>query len=503
MLPSVSITKVDFATGSVAPSPVGVLAIIAPASSGPQNVATSYTQDTQAWNDFGPSSLVGLASYVMQESGNPVVVIRPLTSTAATYGTIDVTGMTGTSVPTAGAAVPADNYDVIVTVVAGGTIGAAGLTYTYSLDGGNSTSGVQALPTGGAPITLTLPNFTRGGSPGVSFSLAAGTWIAGDFFRVLTLHAQQTSADLTTALEALRVTTIPWEAVLIDQDAATGAAALLDTWLAGLEKVGKFKMAFLNTRLKNQPHVPGTSGAVETETAYATAMGTLAAGSAPSIRVAFSTDGGEIQSTLTGLSMTRPSSLFVAARSMGIAIGIEPAYVALGPLGGVTITDDIGNPAYHNEEIYQNLDQLQLTTLRSVNGQSGAYVTNGRIFSTVGSDYVLIPHVRTMNRSCEIAYQILTKSLSKGIGKKQKDPVTGLVYILEADALAIEGQVNAAVRPQLQNQVQQYAFTLSRTDDLSANSGAILNGSSAIVALAYIKGFKVLASFAKSIAVGA
>ena len=498
-VPSVTIQKQDFQTGSVAQSPIGVLAIIAPANSGPVNQPSSYARDDQPLQDFGPSELVEDASYTLNTAGNPIIAIRPTTAQPATYGTVDVTGMTGSSVPSAGATAPGDNYDVLVTFINGGTIGGAGIQYTFSLDGGNVTSAPQALPTGSAPVTLTIPNFSRGGSPGVSFSLAAGTVNPGDFFRCLCSHAKMNDGDLPASLEALRTSTLPWEAMLIDEEVGTGTVALVDTWLAGLEKVGKFKMAFLNTRLKGQLHVG--SGIAEGETAFATSMTTLVQGSAPSIRCSLGTDGGKLTSTLTGLTLPRKTALFEAARAMLIPLGEEPAFVGRGALPGVSITTQGGNPAFHNEELYPNLDQLLLTTLRSLNGQAGVYITNGRIFSTVGSDYVFVPHVRTMNAACEIAYQILTTKLSSGVGKKPKDPVTGGVYILERDALAIEGSVNTALANPLKNQVAGFQFTLLRTDDLSANSGATLNGKLQIVALAYIKAFKVLASFAKSISV--
>jgi hypothetical protein len=495
-IPAVTIQKLQYQTGAIGPSPLGVLAIIAPAGSGPFNTPSAYTVDSQAMATYGPSPLVEETSYTLAVSGNPVIPIRPTTATAALYSAVSKTG-TGTSVVTAGAAVPADNYQVLVTIVTGGTIGVAGITYTYSLDGGNSVSAVQAL---GTANVLTIPNFAAGGSPGVSFALGAGTFVAGDFFRCNTSTAGMTDADLATSLEALRVSALPWEGVLIDQGPtgtgmATTTTGLVDTWLAGLEKVGKFRFAVLNTRMKTQPS--------ETEAAFLTAMTTLTTAAAPSIREVVGTDGGALTSTLTGLTLPRPTSLAIAADAMSIPIGQDPAFVGAGALQGYTIVDGNGNPFFHNEELYQNLDALQLSTLRSVNGQgaNAVFITNARVFAQIGSDYVFLPHIRTMNRGCELAYQLLTTQLGKGVGKKPKDPTTGGVYILESDAAVIENLVNGALATPLKGQVSSFLFSLSRTDDISANSGAIINGTLAIVALAYIKGFKVIAAFAKSIAV--
>lgn len=501
-VPNVNIRKVDFQTGSTAPSPSGICAVIGGAQAGPLNTPQSFSRDGDAFAVFGPAPMVEALSEIIAEPGSsPPIAIRASASAAAAYEAIDVTGMTGTSVPTAGAAVPTDNYPVIITFVKGGTIGAAGIQYTFSLDGGNSTSAPTALPTGAAPITLTVPNFSRGGSPGVSFSLAAGTVVAGDFFRCLTKQAKINDVDLAAALESLRTTTLGYEAILIDEEAGTGTTGLVDAWLAARETEGKFKLAFLNTRLKNQKYVG--DGTVETEAAYATAMTTLTNQQSPSIRLSQATDGAAVTSTLTGLHLPRPAAFKVAAKTLPLQLGVEPAYVALGSLLDAIIVDSQGNPAYHNEAFFPNLDQLLLTTLRSLDGETGVFITNGRIFSQVGSDFVLIPQARTMNRACELSFQILQKQLSRGVGKKPKDPKTGKVYILETDALSIDGLVNPVIQDALKNQVQAVQFTLARDDDLSNQAGFIAHAAIAVVSLAYIKGFAVLAGFVRSIAVAA
>lgn len=492
-VPSVTIRRGAAQTGSVGPSNIGILAIIAPAPQGPQNQAFQYTDDDTVAATYGGGTLTEDSSYALNNSQHPIVAIRPTTSVAAAYSAVTKTG-TGTFTPTAGSTAPVDNYAATVSFNTGGTIGAAGITYSYSLDG-LETVGPFALPTGSAPITLTIPNLSDGTSSGVSFSLAAGSVVAGDFFSCTTTAPKTLNSDLTAALEAVRITSLPWEALLIDQDVVTGTVAVVDAFLSGLESVGKFRLAFLNTRLKNQ--IAG-----ETETAFATAMTAVVAASTPSIRCSVGTDGGNVTSTRTGLTLPRTAALVTAARSMSIPLGTEPAYVALGPLGDISITDGTGHPLFHDEMLYPNLDQLLLTTLRSVPGQTGVFVTNGRIFSTVGSDYVLIPQARTMNQACELTYATLTKQLSLGVGKKPIDPVTNKVYILERDALKLEGLVNAAISVPLQGQVAGFSFDLSRNDDISANSGVTLSGTVAIASLAYVKNFAVLAIFVRSITVG-
>ena len=170
-VPSVVFTKTDFQTGSVPSSVLGILAIIAPAAAGPVNTPAMFQGDALAFSTFGPSPLAEDSSYTLARSNNPIIAVRPTTSVAAAYGPVTKT-IAGTAVPVAGAAVPADSYQVLVSILNGGTIGVAGITYTYSLDGGNTVSAVQAL---GVGTVLTIPNFAGGGSPGVSFSIPTGT----------------------------------------------------------------------------------------------------------------------------------------------------------------------------------------------------------------------------------------------------------------------------------------------------------------------------------------
>jgi hypothetical protein len=294
------------------------------------------------------------------------------------------------------------------------------------------------------------------------------------------------------------VSTLPWEGVLIDTISVTGTTGQLDTWLAGLEKVGKFRYGLLNLRFKDQ-----TTSPAETEAAYLAFCAAQVATQAPSIRLIEGADGAACTSTITGVTSPRPTSLFIAADAMAIPIGQDPAWVGAGAIENATITGPGGSPAFHNEELYPNLDALQLSTLRSVAGKgaNAVYITNARVFSTPGSDYVFLPHIRTMNRACELAFAELVNQLGRGVGKKPEDPVTGGVYMLDEDRESINGIVTSAVQQGLKGQVSAAVFALNTNDDIGANSGANVTGKLMIVALAYIKGVQVVAGFTRSITV--
>lgn len=479
--PSVSIQKADGNTGVVRPSPSGVLAILATSSMGTLNLAATYTKREDVKADYGLGELPEFAAYDMAVAKKPVVAIRLGETTVGAYSAFVASAGAGTSVITAGITEPEDAYNVLVTFVAGGTRGTAGITYKYSLDGGESSSAVLAL---GTATSIVIPN------SGVTLALAAGTIVAGQTTTFTTTPPRAGTADLTAGLEALRIAGVPWEILLVGGIADATMATALDLWLSGLEATGKFRHAIANVRMRNVG---------EDDAAYRTAMQAIA-DAVSSIRVTLAADGAEVVSVLTGLRQARPASLFVAARCMQIDIGTDPARKSDGAATGALIKDDRGNPRYHDELLYPGLDDLRFATLRSFDGDSGAFITNAPIMSSNGSDYVYIQHARVMNRACEVAFQTLSSRLSSGVRKNRKaDPITGAVYILEHEAQNIEGLVNAALATALAKRVSGIRFVLSRTDDIGSNAGAELTGEVQNSALAYVKKFTVKAAFVRAL----
>lgn len=483
MLPSVKITKNQSNTGVSVPSSQGICAIIAPCQSGNTNQPLSVTNQNDALSAYGYGTLTDYGAYMINTTGNPVILVRGAASTAATYGTIVYTG-TGTSVVTAGGTSPLDGYSVIVTIVAGGTRGAAGVTYTYSLDGGNNVSAVQAL---GTAVSIVIPN------SGVSLALGAGTFVAGDVITVTTTGPKMTTGDITTSLEALRTSALNWECVLIGgHDAVDATVQLLDGWLAAREAEGKYRFFVVNARAK-------TVG--ESEAAYATAMQTAWSATA-SIRGCVGADGGNVVTAfpLQTLVKKKHTALAVAARLMNVSYGRDAAYVADGPVNGFGLADAQGNPVSHDESFYPGLDDQRLVTLRTFPRRQGTFITNPNVISSSGSDFVYAQHIRVMNRACELAFDVLTSQLSKGIHKSPKTGPTGQVYIDEGDAQAIDALVNQSLN-QLRSEVTDLTFVLSRSDDIGQNGPITLNGQVSVEALAYAKQFNVNAAFSRSISV--
>lgn len=484
-LPAVTITKNVFTTAQAPASSTGILAILACASTGTVNQPGGFYRTDLASTAFGVGPLPEYCAYDIDVANQPVVLQRGNATYPGSYGTLTGTVAGSSGLPTTTGA-PLDHYYAGGKVISSGTIGTSGIALQWTLDNWNTQSGVVAL---GTANTYTIPN------SGVTFSFGAGTLAVGDNWLVPTERPLMGDSDIATSLPLLFNARLPFEGVLIDSSATTSTVGLIDTILAGQESRGIFKFAIINTRFKNEP-LPNT----ESEAAYAAALGTQFANQT-SIRECVGADGAHVPSPITGYNLKRPTSLLLAAAAMAQTIGVDPSYVALGPLEGAQISDANGNPYDHDEDLYPNLDGLRLATLRSFapGGPQGVYITNSNTIQPSGGSYPYLQHIRIMNRACEIAWSTLTTQLGRGVRKNPKpDPVTGLIYISEPDASAIEALVNDALAQPLKGQVSAAKFSLSRTDNMNAVP-CIVTGILSIVALAYIKGIQVQAQFSKQI----
>lgn len=479
MIPRVNIRRQDGNTGVVRPGSDGILAIIAASLTGPVNEAASHNDETLAKAEFSWGPLTEMAAYSMPETQRPAVLVRADASTDGAYSSITKVG--GTSVVTHGSTKPYDDFDVLVTFIAGQTIGVAGATYNYSLNGGKTKSKTLAL---GTASEIVIPD------TGISLEFAAGTVAAGETLAFKTTRPIATNDDLPLALEALRTTSSPFDGVLIDVEADDDTVSLLTSWLLTLNGSGKFPTVFLTCR---------PMGAAETETQYKDALDALFAAAA-CVDIVLCADEGDHVSSFRGIAMPRPTGLGVASRAMSVDIGTEPAYVNLGPITGVKITDARGNLKHHNEDKFPGLDDLRLTTYRTIEGFEGVYITNTNLLSPSGSDFVYLPHARCMNRAATIAWQVLTRQLSRGVTKNPTPGPDGQRYIADHAAALIERLVQDAIDPELKGKVDEVKFRLSRTDDISSNEGATITCSIECVALAYIKTFEVTVRYVKQIA---
>ena len=207
--PAVTITELDGSLGVLPPSAGKLFALVGNASGTGLAVDTPATyariKDVVAALTAGP--LVEAAAHYIERYGKPVLLVKTGATVAASVTAVTSVA-TGTSVVTiASSPTPSDDYELYLKIITGGTRGTAGVTYQVSLDGGRTFLPVEALGTA-TEIVVT-------GAGGVTFEVAAGTFVAGDYHTARCTAAQWNSSEISSALTALGNSVASWEIVQI------------------------------------------------------------------------------------------------------------------------------------------------------------------------------------------------------------------------------------------------------------------------------------------------
>jgi hypothetical protein len=469
--PAVTIVELDGALGVLPPSEGALFAVVGVSSKGPTATPATYARVKDIVADFGSGPLVEAAAHYIERYGKPVVIVRTGQTTAGSATAIVLTGVTGTSVVSRDVAVvPIDDYEFRFKVVAGGTIGIAGITFQWSLDDGRTWSPVTAL---GTANTWTAPadaNPSGSAAPGIKINFAAGTLVAGDFVTFRTSAPLFNSTEIADALTALANSVLTWELAEIVGALDATLFDAVDLKFSGMLTAGKYHAWIGHARV---PTIGETESAYKTSldgvfASKATIFGELCAGAC------------KLTSSVSGRKYKRPTSFLVAAREASVSHEINIADVNLGGLVGVSIRDSNGNADEHDESINPGLDDSRFTVLRTWDGIQGVYVNRPRLFSPAGSDFQLLVHRRVLNLAHAALRQYFLRRLNKPV---RVSKTTG--FILEADALEIEAGARAAMRTMLLAKPKASAieFALSRTDNIL--SSKTLNGQARVIPLAY------------------
>jgi hypothetical protein len=467
MIPNTKINRLDNQIGVVPPQTGDRLAVVGPASSGPIDTPTlcwTTTDVTGTFGALGPS--VEAACYEIATTGRPVLFCRTGATTVGGYLNLDVTGVTGTSVATNNVATePFDDAEMLFEVVTGGTIGSAGITYRYSDDDGRSFSGILPL---GTAVFIVLPGNSR-------INFAAGTLVAGDRVKYRTTAPKWSTAQLTSALTAVRNSLEVVQIVEVCGPIADNTEfGIVHAAAALFESVGREVLFVCSTR---------TPTLGETEAAYKTALDTAFAGSTSDF-ISLWAGSCEVLSCVSFRSVSRrPPAHVTASRIVDIRAGKDPASKDLGSLPLCSIADARRNPKHHDERLNPGLDDSRFSTLRTwADKGSAVYINNARLMSASGSDFVYVPSIRVMNKGAKIVREVLDRRSS---GDFLVDRTTG--FVIEDEASDVDTDVNSALDEQLvkPREASGATFTLNRTDNLLATFK--LKGKMQAIPLGYLK----------------
>lgn len=465
--PKVTLTEQDGALGVLPPSAGALYAVVGVAGAGPLNTPSTYGRVKDLVSAFSvvgqnPGPAVEAAAHYIEKYGRPVVFTRTGATTVGTAGALDVTGFTGSSVPTLAATpAPVDDADVVIEFPVGGTIAAPGIVYRYSLDGGVNFGAKKAL--------LAATNFTIPELGTFQVNLAAGTIGAGSVLKVRANAPLWNTAEVGTALDALKVWIGTFDIIHVVGNVDASAFDAIELKIAAMAALGKDHPWIGSFRMPN---------AGETEAAYKTAFDTAFSGKSTTYG-AVCAGAEDLISSVSGRKYRRPFSFAYAAREASVSEEVNTADVNLGAMSG-DIRDSAGNVKHHDESANPGLDDSRACVARTWDDFPGVYVNRPRLLSSETSDFQLMPHRRVMNRGKSSLRAYLQRRLNKPI---RVNKLTG--FILEEEAQEIEAGANAVLRDSLlqKPKASDAFFVLSRTDLVL--SSKTLTGECRIVPLAY------------------
>ena len=470
-LPAVNINELDGALGILPSSAGRLFAVVGVSDSGPVDTPATYARARLLEQDFGKGPMVEAAAHYIEKYGRPVVVVRTGQSVAGVFPattTVVFTG-TGTSVITVDdvTADPTDDLDFVFEVLKGGTIGTAGITFRWSIDGGNNWSAETAL---GTATSFTFPE------GGAVIDFAAGTLVAGDRASFRGQAPNWNGTELGTALDALFASQVNWDICHVVGPVDATAFDVIDPKFSGAMANGKYRSWYGNTRMPASGESEATYlSSLSTEfAAKATVHGSLCAGHC------------ELVSSVTGRKQRRPISYVVAAREQSVDEHVNIAAINEGALPGVSLYDSNGNNVAHDEALNPGLDDARFATLRTWEGYAGIYVTRPRIFSTAGSDF----DVHTKRRVINLAHAALRSYFTRRLSVEVLvDATTG--FILEEEALEMESGARGALKAVLapKKKASGWTVAISRTDNLLSTK--TLTGSARVVPLAYPEAIEI------------
>lgn len=452
-LPDATLTIKDGALGVVPANTNGTQALIGTCSSGVANQVYQFSDITTLKDTLGTGPLVEAAAFVLAIAGGPVVCVKAPSTTAGTNSAVVLTG-TGLSVMTLTGA-PLDSFQGIVKIITGGTNPASGLaTFKYSLDNGKTYSAELAMPTSGV---YAIPN------TGITLNFSAASLVAGDVYTFTSTGPAYTVSDLNTAMDALladaQTTWFLVHAVGVPADGAAGLAIFgaLDAKMTAAANGYRYARALMNAE-------DGVRATVKAN--YANVASTR-------VVVAYGYE--HLTSPINGSAYKRGSAFAVGARASAVPPHEDLGRVATGPVAGI-------NALLHDEFRNPEMDAARFSTLRTIVGRQGYYVTNGRLFSATGSDFQYLQHGRVMDIASATVRSGMLDYLNDSV---RVNKTTGL--ILEADAQSIDARLEAQLRATVTQ--PGYASDVSARVDRTVNvlSTSKLVVKFRVVPLGYIK----------------
>lgn len=382
-------------------------------------------------------------------------------SYTASSATMTPTGLNTTGVGTPGTSVvtltgtPLDSTRMRVKIMRGGTIGTAGATFAWSRDGGVTYSPTLSL---GTASTFVIPN------TGITLNFAAGTVIAGDLHKFVTVEPKWGDSDVSDCIGLLGETVQKFRLIHLVGDLSASSAVTFDVAVEGLTESYRY-VGLLG-------HARDVASSDADENAWIDDLADDFS-SFDSTRISVTAGHYNIVSPIDGSKCRRPLSFAAAARLMSRPIQEHAGRVRTGSLKGVSIPSEadrsklaLDDLVYHDSRTTPGLKAARFMTGRTRIGRPGLYIDRPAMMSAPSSDYQLWPHRSVVDKACDITYEVLVDVLNDDLQLEPSGDRAG--KIVEKEAKGIESRLRSAFRDGLTSKRAASAVnaTISRDDNI-------------------------------------
>lgn len=444
--PGQTISIQDPGLGLVEPAQ-NIPLLMGASSLGTNDVVVTLTKQSDV-TALGEGPLPEWAARQLLLGGGPVLAMKLDATIVGVSGSVTASGG-GPTISLAGE--PFDSYTAVITIVFGGVLGAG--TFSYTLDGGTTESGVIIIPGGGS---FPIPNTN------IVVTFAAGLYVIDETYSWASTEPRNNAADILAGITALALLNVDYDYITqtntyADATAAAAQFGANDSHLATLFNAFEYKRML---------QAAGPDNAATTITAFASSESTrispcFGTATAPSAK-AFQGRGTRVSSTALEASVQAGIQL----------ISTDLARVANGQLGGAIAP--VTAISFDADTDGDTLDTAKFTTTRTWKGRANQFFFNNvRFKSPAGSDFLFWQHGRILDDASEVVQVAQQNFIGRGL--RTVDSPTGAIDPRDAEGLQTEVNTPLAVvltSPAnvegFQGHVQGFLYLVDRTNDVLA-----------------------------------
>lgn len=440
-LPGQTITVRDGGIG-LPSSGVAYPIVFGHTSLGTANTLYFSTNPNSLRDTLGQGQAVEQALPLILTNGG-VLVMKTATATAGAAGTVTKTPASTSTGTVTVAGAPYDAYQVKIRIKATGALGVARFDYALDQLGASpSYSEEITVPSGGTyaiPSTNLTLTFVPGAGP-IIFE-------TGDYHVFACTAPQYTTSDLATAMTALllalsnyKIEQATFTGRSVSGAAAATMAAAVATAMSQLEARHRWARAIMDG---------GNDTGANVKAAFASFSNNRVA-------VCFGTADVPTLNPHQGWGVPRfTASAVFSERAAGADLSENLGRVGSGSVRCAAIQND-------ENTVQSFLEADKINTLRTIDGETGFFCSNGYLKSGSGSDFIYYDWGRVVDRACRVVFETLQPWLLR----KVRIVTDGSGTLDPRDASRIETAITMALRAALKGPTVEGVPDMDHVTDL-------------------------------------